>query len=167
MDTLGYQALVHDRLVASGYTVRSAPPSALVGYRRDFRVRWFATTLHLLVHVATTPHVTADGLARFTRASLDHAKLAHGGMRGMQSGVGVVSVVVGDSADEDAHAYALTTTVRDFAAFAWPAVVDLDAQVRSSRTAGPMVGAVYNSWMRAQIDALLPQPDALVGADPR
>ncbi len=67
MDTLGYQALVHDRLVASGYTVRSAPPSALVGYLRD----------------------------------------------------------------------------------------------------RPMGGAVDNSWMRAQIDALLPQPDALVGADPR
>ena len=167
MDTLGYQSLVQDRLATSGYSLRSTPPWGLVGYRRDFRVRWGATTLHLLVHVATTSHVTADELARFTRSSLDQAELAHGGMRGLQSGVGVISAVIGDSADEDAHRYALTTIVRDFATFAWPVVVDLGARVRSSRPSGPVIGAVYNSWMLSQIEALLPQPDALVPADPR
>ncbi len=166
MDTLEYQALVQERLTASGYTLQSVPPWGLVGYRRDFRMRWMATTLHLLVHVATTDHVTADGLAQFTRAALDHAEATRGQMRGLQSGVAVITAVIGESADDDAHAYALRTIQRDFAAFAWPTVVDLGAELRSSHAGSPFVGAVYSGWMRRQIETLLPQPDSLVRSGP-
>ncbi len=161
MDTLGYQALVQERLVAAGYTLRTTPPAGLVGHRRDFRLRWMATAVHTVVHVTTTPHVTADGLAGFTRSALSHAEVAHGQMRGLQSGVAVVAAVIAESADDEAHAYAMRTIPKDFAAFAWPVVVDLGAELRSSHAGSPLVGAVYSSWMRQQIETLLPQPDTV------
>jgi hypothetical protein len=161
VDTLGYQSLVQERLAASGYALQVTPPWGLVGYRRDFRMRWMATTLHLLVHVTTAPHVTADGLHQFTHAALDDAKARRGEMRGLQSGVAVITVVIGDSADRGAHDYARGTIVKEFAAFAWPTVVDLGAQVRSSHAGRPMIGAAYTSWMRQQIETLLPQPGTL------
>lgn len=166
MDPVGYQSLVQERLVTSGYTLMSTPPWGLVGHRKDFRLRWMATTLHLLVHVTTTAHVTADGLAQFTRSALDHAEAAHGQLRGLQSGVAVIAAVVGESADEDAHAYALREIRKEMAAFAWPVLVDLNAGVRSSHAGSPVIGAVYTSWMRRQIETLLPQPDALEAARP-
>jgi len=154
-----YRAAVEARMPAAGFTVLESGPHGLGGYRKDFRLRWMATTLHLFVHVATTEHVTAAGLEQYTRAALAHGNALRGQYRGFQSGVAVITSVVGEDADEDAHAYALGTLVREFAAFAWPTVVDLGIGVRSSHAGRPVVGAVYTSWMRGQVEALLPQPD--------
>lgn len=155
-----YRDAVEARMPAAGYTVQQTGAFGLIGYRKDFKLRWAASTLHLLVHVATVPHVTADALEQYTRGALEHAKATRGQMRGLQSGVAVITSLVGASADEAAHAYATSQVVKGYAAFAWPTVVDLETGVRSSHAGRPILGAFFTGWMRAQVDALLPQPDA-------
>lgn len=158
MSAQQYRDAVETRMRSHGYQVQESSPYGLVGYRRDFRLRWMATTLHLLVHVSTAPRVDAAGLEQYTRAALDHAKATRGEMRGFQSGVAVITAVVGDTVDESAHAFARREIVKGFAAFGWPTVVDLGAGVRTSHVGRPVLGSVYTSWMKRQIDTLLPPP---------
>jgi hypothetical protein len=164
VDTVHYRALIEARMTQNGYEVQRSDASGLLGYRRDFKLAWMATTLHLVVNVATTEHATAADLEQFTRATLEHVKAVKGSMRGFQSGVAAITVVVAESADGSAVQFARSQIVKGFAAFAWPVVVDLGAGVRTSHAGRPVIGGVYTSWMRRQIDALLPEP-ALV-ADP-
>ena len=78
-------------------------------------------------------------------------------MRGAQSGVAAITVLVGESVDEAAAQYARKELVRHFAAFAWPVTVDLSTGERSSHVGRPAIGAVFTGWMRQQIAATLPE----------
>ena len=152
---------VRERVGRSGYTIEpSTGPDQLVAYRSDFRWQWMATKLHTLVVVSTAPVATAEGLRQFATASLEWGKVAKGQMRGAQVGVAVIAAVVCDQADESAVAFARTELVRGYAAFAWPVLVDLGSAQRVAHTGRPRLGAIYTGWMRGQIDALLPAPEA-------
>jgi hypothetical protein len=148
-----------ERLRSAGYDVRVRAVGGvptLTGYRADFRWRWFATKLHLFVCIGAVPVVTLDQITAFTQVSLQHVKDAKGQSRGMQSGVAVISALVGDTVDDDAAAYARSHLERGFAAFAWPVTVDLGTGTRTSHRGRPMLGAIYSGWMRKQIEASLP-----------
>lgn len=161
MTPLEYRAAVESRMVAAGYQIQQSDAYGLIGYRKEFKLRWMASTLHLLVHVTAVPQVTGQGLMEHTQAALEHAKARRGEMRGLQSGVAVITAVVGETADEAAHDYARREIVKGFAAFAWPTVVDLGAGVRTSHVGRPVIGAVFTPWMRQQIETVLPQPGEL------
>ena len=158
MEASQYRALVEARMVENGYQVQHSDPTGLLGYRRQFRLRWMATTLHLLVNVAVADVVTGAQLGQFTQATLEHAKAVKGDLRGFQSGVAAITAVIGHEVGESAATFARDTIVKGFAAFAWPVVVDLSAGTRISHVGRPVLGAVYTSWMRQQIDLLLPAP---------
>ncbi|GAA3812675.1 hypothetical protein [Cellulomonas soli] len=160
MDTTQYRDLVESRMREAGYQIQASSPASLMGYTKAFKLQWMASTLHLLVHVATAPTVTGPELTAFTQQALDHAKATKGQMRGFQSGVAVVTAVVGDHVEEDARRYARDTIVRGYAAFAWPTTVDLGTGTRTTHHGRPVIGAVFTPWIRRQIDTLLPEPGA-------
>ncbi len=161
MNADAYLHAAHQRMAAGGYQagpVQLRGGTALIGYRSDFRLRWMATKLHLFVAVLPVAAVTPDYLRAFAEDVLGHAKATKGGARGLQSGVGAVAALVSDRVEDAAIGYAQRELVRGFAAFAWPAVVDLGRGQVFSQTGRPKIGAVYNGWMREQIAVTLPPP---------
>ena len=130
---------------------------ALTGYRSDFKLQWMASRLHTFVTVRSVPVVTVGELEAFAQASLEYTKAAKGAMRGVQSGVAAIAVLVGESVEEDAAQYARKQLVRNFAAFAWPVTVDLSTGERSSHRGRPTIGAIFTGWMRKQIATALPE----------
>jgi hypothetical protein len=159
-DTRQYVDDISTSLRTAGYEVEMhaiGGMPALTGYRSDFRLRWMASKLHTFVTVRSVPVVTVEELEAFARASLEYTKAAKGSMRGAQSGVAAIAVLVGDTVDEAAAQYARTELVRNFAAFAWPVTVDLSTGERSSHKGRPTIGAIFTGWMRQQIAATLPE----------
>ena len=156
-----YLKLVESRLRAENVEV--APDviggvTALVGYRPRFRLAWMATKLHLFTVVIPVQVVTLDALTHFTNDALQYAVRSKGGLRGFQTGVAAIPVLVGYQVEPDAAAYAEGQIVKRFSAFAWPAAVDL-SQGRVYRHVGRVViGSVYAGWMRSQTELATPAP---------
>lgn len=161
MNPQEYLDTVADRLRGDGAAVDTAVlpgGEALVGYRSQFRLRWMATKLNLFTVVRSVPEVTASALENFSNEALDHGVKLKGRFRGLQTGVAVVPVLVGELVEPSAAEYARTVLVRRWSAFAWPAVVDLDRNVVSSHQGSVTIGGIYASWMRQQTAVALPPP---------
>lgn len=158
MDPQQRLAQVATRMAGAGYTVTPTveigDETALMGHISQFRWRWMATRLHLLVYAQAVDIVTIDRLERFSHRTLEHALAAKGTFVGLQVGVAVAPVLVGARVEPGAARYAQHQIARRFGAFAWPVTVD-SASGSVSRHAGrPAIGAIYTSWMRRQIDAV-------------
>jgi hypothetical protein len=132
--------------------------TTLVGYRSQFRLRWFATRLNLFTVVGSVPTVTVAGLEQFSKDAIDYAIARKGQFRGLQNGVAVIPVLVGDRIEPDAAMYATNTLVRRFSAFAWPATVDLTSRHVHTHEGRVFLGGVYADWMRQQTAIALPDP---------
>jgi hypothetical protein len=161
MHSDAYVSTVHDRMISGGYaTSTEILPGgpALIGYRWDFRLSWAATKLHLFVAVKASTAVSRDDIHTFTAEALTYAKRTKGRFRGMQTGVGVIAVLISNHVDARAKHFAQHDLIRQFAAFAWPVIIDLDNTHIYSQTGNPTVGSLYNNWMREQIAATLPNP---------
>lgn len=149
---------VADRLRADGASVtheQFGGVDAFVGYRSQFRLRWMATKLNLFTVVVSQPSITADGLQQYAKDVLDFANSQKGRFRGLQNGVAAIPVQVGSEIETGAIAFAESKIVKRFAAFAWPAVVDLSTGGVHRHQGRVALGAVYASWMRQQTDLAL------------
>lgn len=156
-----YLELVAKRLQDGGAEVSSEDvggTTVLVGYRPRFRLAWMATRLHLFTVVAPVQTVTLDGLTRFTQDALTYAIKRKGRLRGLQTGVAAIPVMVGVAVEPAAAAYAQHQLLKRWSAFAWPAAVDLSSR-RSFRHEGRVVvGGLYANWMRTQSELATPEP---------
>jgi hypothetical protein len=123
-----------------------------------FRLRWFATRLNLFTVVGSVPTVTVAGLEQFSKDAIDYAIARKGQFRGLQNGVAVIPVLVGDRIEPDAAMYATNTLVRRFSAFAWPATVDLTSRHVYKHEGSVFLGGIYAHWMRQQTAIALPDP---------
>lgn len=146
------------RMRAAGYDITPAVDlggtTALLGHISQFRLRWMATRLHLLVYVTTVPSVTVDGLEQLTRLSLEHAVAAKGELRGLQVAVATLALQIGDEVTEGAQRYAQHQIVRKYAAFGWPVALDAGSGAVYRHTGRPAIGAIYTAWMKQQVDAV-------------
>ena len=132
--------------------------TALVAYRPQFKLAWAATKLHLFTVVMPTPVVTVDALTAFTGDALQYAVNHKGGMRGFQSGVAAIAVMVGQQVEPAAADYAQRQIVKRFSAFAWPAAVDLSRRRTYRHEGRVVVGGLYAGWMRRNCDLATPEP---------
>lgn len=128
---------------------------AVVGYRSAFRARWVATRLHLFTIVVSEPEITVDGLGDFTEEALNFVIAKKGRFKGLQNGVAAIPVQISSNVSTGAAKAAESEIMRRFAAFAWPAVVDLSTGQVHSHVGRPAVGVVYASWMRQQTEIAL------------
>jgi len=152
---------VASRLRADGAEVTTESMrelTMLVGYRSQFRLRWVATRLNLFTMVGSVQTVTVAGLEQFSKDAIDYAIARKGQFRGLQNGVAVIPVLVGERIDPDAATYATNTLVRRFSAFAWPATVDLTSRHVYKHEGRVLIGGVYADWMRQQTAIALPDP---------
>lgn len=156
-----YVDVVRERLVADGCEVTAeqvAGAPAVVGYRSNWRA---LSKMHLFTVVAESETVDAAALEQFTRETSLLAKRRKGAMRGAQSGVFAIAVLVTEYADEAAKELAsrpFRQGLGGFAALVQPAVVDLtDKKVYSFR-GFRIWGAAFASYLRKKNKLYLPDP---------
>lgn len=149
-------AQVARRLTDAGYSVRPVveigDELALLGHTSQFRWRWMATRLHLMVYVQAVDTVTIDRLERFSHGCLEHALAAKGTRLGFHV-LAVAPVLVGARVEPGAASYAQHQIVRRFGAFAWPVAVDATSGAVSRHAGRPYIGAAFTPWLRRQLDA--------------
>lgn len=155
-----YVTEVANRLTADGVDVstvnfRNLP--AVVGYRSEFRLSWMAGRMHLFTVVGAVQLVTAAGLEQFTNDAIDYALSKKGELRGLQSGVAAIPVLVGEHVDPEAVAYTQTAPGRRFAAMGWPVAVDTTTRQVHTFEGRVVLGAVFARWLRQQIAVALPE----------
>ena len=156
-----YLKLVEARLSAEGATVTKEDFNgipAVIGYRPKFRLRWMATKLNLFTIVIPQEAVTEAALQRFTDDALAYAIARKGQLRGLQTGVAAIPVIVGSQIEPAAIAFAEKKIVKKWSAFAWPAIVDLSTGAVHTHQGRVAIGGIYASWMRQQTAVALKAP---------
>lgn len=156
-----YLATVRDLLIADGCQVTDeaiGPVQAMVGYRSNIRA---LSKVHLFTAVASIPEVNEAAIRDFARQVSDYAKARKGQLRGVQSGVMALAVLVAPKVDSAAKQLAATPFrlgLGGFAAMVQPAVVDLtEGRVHTFR--GRRVwGAALAGYLRDKSARYLPDP---------
>jgi len=158
-----YLERVRSQLIGDGCTVGDEIVGgfpAVVGYRPSFQVLALSK-LHLFTVVAVREYVTAGELDAFTQAVSAFAKERKGAMRGAQSGVAAIAVLITEGADDAAKALASKTFrqgMGGFAALVQPALVDLgEGQVHTFRGLR-WWGMVFSSYLKKRSRLYLPDP---------
>jgi hypothetical protein len=129
---------------------------SLVGYRSQFRPL-LMTKINLFTVVAEADAATADTIEEFTSRSLDYGIAQKGRFRGLQNGIAVISILVANTVEPDAIAFAKTHLTRRAGAFAWPVLVDLSLGISYRHEGRVFIGGFFAHWMRDQIDTALPE----------
>jgi hypothetical protein len=119
-----------------------------------------ATRLNLFTVVAEAQTVTAAGLEQFSQDALAYAISKKGRLRGLQTGVATISVLVGTTVEPAAADYAENQLLKRWSAFGWPAAVDLTARTVYRHQGRVVVGGIYAAWMRSQTTLAVPDPPA-------
>jgi hypothetical protein len=81
-------------------------------------------------------------------------------LRGLQTGVATIPVLVGQSVDVSGETFARRQLIKRFSAFGWPVAVDLSARRVYGHEGRVYLGGLYAGWMRERISAALPDPQA-------
>ncbi len=156
-----YLTTVRDRLIQDGCTVTNepiGPVQAMVGYRSDIKA---LSKVHLFTAVATVSEVNEAALRDFAHRVSDYAKAQKGQLRGLQSGVMALAVLVAPNVDDAAKQVAakpFRLGAGGFAAMVQPAVVDLTEGRVSTFRGGRLWGAALAGYLRTKSILYLPDP---------
>jgi hypothetical protein len=119
-----------------------------------------ASRLHLFTIAAVVPEVTVAGLKTFTDFAVDTAIARKKGLpRGLQTGIGVFPVLIGDRVDPVAVQRAMTWQKMRFAAISRPTVVDTANRVVGAYRGTPVFGYAYAAHLRRKSELYFPQPE--------
>src|SRR4051794_13405072 len=115
------------RVLEASYAVQDQSlggRQVLVGHRKDFRLRWFASRLYTTVCVVRFDgDVDTAALDSSLEAAGREARAAAGGTPGLQSGSAVVAVAVLPRMTPTAHDWAARPHGHKFASVAYPVAV--------------------------------------------
>lgn len=156
-----YLTEVRDRLIEDGCTVTHqhiGSVQALVGYRSNIKA---LSKVHLFTAVASVPEVNEAALRDFSQRVSDYAKAQKGRLRGVQSGVMALAVLVTPKVDDAAKEVAakpFRLGAGGFAAMVQPAVVDLvEGRVHTFR-GRRLWGAAFAGYLHQKSTLYLPDP---------
>jgi hypothetical protein len=156
-----YLMVVRDRLIRDGCTVTSqpiGPVKAMVGYRSNIKA---LSKVHLFTAVAAVSEVNEAALRDFSQQVSDHAKAQKAELRGVQSGVMALAVLVAPKVDDAAKQVAarpFRLGAGGFAAMVQPAVMDLtEGRVHTFR-GRRLWGAALAGYLRNKSILYLPDP---------
>ncbi len=131
--------------------VQLAGGSVLVGYQSKFRWKWMATKIHLFIVVVAVPQATSSILATLTNDAISHAKSTKGKLRGLQSGVAVIPILVSADVPAEARATVESPPGKQFAVIQFPAILDSSSEQVYSFAGRVLVGGLYTSWLRERL----------------
>jgi hypothetical protein len=156
-----YLATVRDRMLQDGCKVTDeaiGPVRATVGYRSNVKA---LSKVHLFSAVAGVSEVNQTAIQDFCYRVSDYAKAQKGQLRGLQSGVLALAVLVAPKVDDGAKQVAsepFRLGAGGFAAMVQPAVVDLtEGRVHTFR-GRRLWGAAFAGYLRDKSIRYLPDP---------
>ena len=149
------------RLAADGCDPRWenwGPTPVLIARRSDFQLSWLATRLHLFTLVIAIDEITRPGIEAFTDQATKYAKANKGGLPvGLQNGVAVFPVIVGDRIDPAAASWAEAKQRNHFGVMGRPVVIDAtQGQARVFR-GNLVIGRLYASHLVRKANLYFPQ----------
>lgn len=130
----------------------------VIGYEKKFKLSWAATQLNTFV-VATdfkdekiTPAIIDKHL---TNAFNFTKKNYTGWPRGLQSAIGVISIIISNSVDEDAKEYCIKLkSGKKWAGFTIPVIFNPDTKEVYQFTNSPLWGRLYYPHFKKMINNL-------------
>ena len=127
----------------------------VIGYEKKFRWRWMATQLNTFIVASDCGEetITAQTIEEFLTEAFQYAKKNYSGWpRGLQSGVGVIGILLSTSVSDDAQTYCKELkSGKKWAGFAVPVAVDVAANQVYAFEKNPMWGRIYFPHFKALI----------------
>lgn len=132
--------------------------STVIGYDKQFRWSWMATQLNTF-YVASDlkdTTITEATIEAHMKQAFDYSKNNYKGWpRGLQSGVGVVSILISENVTEEAKVYCKKLkSGKKWAAFTIPVVIDATTKEVFFFDKKPMWGRIYFSYFKKMIEEL-------------
>ena len=124
----------------------------VIGYDKKFKWRWFATQLNtflVAIDFGSDP-VTVSTIEAALTDSFTYAKQNYKGWpRGLQSGLGVITILLSSHIDERAIEYCLELkSGKKWAGFAIPVVIDLSTGQVHYFSRNPIWGRIYYPYFK-------------------
>ncbi|WP_430413079.1 hypothetical protein [Kordia sp.] len=131
---------------------------SVIGYDKQFRWSWMATQLNTFFVASdcgNTP-ITKKFIEEHLKSSFTYTKYAYNGWpRGLQSGVGVISILISDTITEEAKTYCKKLqSGKKWAAFTIPVVIDSNTKEVFFFDKKPMWGRIYFPYFEKIIKEL-------------
>lgn len=130
----------------------------VIGYDKQFRWSWMATQLNTFIMASdlTDQTITVETIENHLKESFDYSRKNYNGwLRGLQSGVGVISILISENVSEDAKVYCKKLkSGKKWAAFTIPVVIDATTKEVFFFDKKPMWGRIYFSFFKKTIQEL-------------
>lgn len=150
------QALNQRNMYFSDDKIMDKP--TVIGYEKKFRWAWMATQLNTFVVASDfgNQEVTVDTIEKHLSQGFDYAKKNYKGWpRGLQSGLGVISIIVSDNLTQEAINYCHQLgSGKKWSAFTIPVLIHSSTGEVHSFDKKPMWGAIYYPHFRTMINDL-------------
>ncbi len=132
--------------------------TSVIGYEKKFRWRWMATQLNTFIVVTDFGNLTIDSAMienHLTEAFNFSKKHYTGWPRGLQSGIGVISILISSNITDEAKDYCQKLkSGKKWAGFTIPVVYDTSTNNTYEFEKYPMWGRIYYPHFRRLINGL-------------
>jgi len=137
------EVLKKDNLFIENTTINGIECS--VGYEKQFRWSWLATQLNTFVFIGSTNQpINKDLIERFSNGCYEYSiKNNKGWPRGLQSGVGSIAILKGNTIDQDAYAFCEKPSKKHWSAFEIPVIYDNTNNKEIKYLKRPVWGTIY------------------------
>jgi hypothetical protein len=131
---------------------------SVIGYEKKFRWAWMATQLNTFIIVSDygDQEVTVSDIEAHLNSSFDYAKANYNGWpRGLQSGLGVITVLLSTNLSQEAIDYCKELkSGKKWAGFTIPVVINTESNTLYAFDKKPMWGRIYYPHFEQLINGL-------------
>jgi hypothetical protein len=151
------QKLVSESIFLSDIEIQAKP--TVIGYEKKFKWSWFATQLNTFIVVSDygNESITPEIIERHLTEAFDFASRNYTGWpRGLQSGVGVISVLISSNVSPQAKAYCRELkSGKKWAGFTIPVTIDSSTNEVSYFEKNPVWGRIYYPHFKSLINSVV------------
>ncbi|PKB45047.1 hypothetical protein AX016_3283 [Cellulophaga sp. RHA19] len=131
---------------------------SVIGYEKKFKLSWMATQLNTFIVVTDfkDEKITSTIVDQHLTESFNFTKKNYTGWpRGLQSAIGVVSILISNNIDEDAKEYCKKLkSGKKWAGFTIPVIFNPDTKEVHQFDKNPMWGRIYYPHFKKMINSL-------------
>lgn len=140
----------------SSDSIKSKP--TVIGYDKKFRWRWMATQLNTFIIASDFGNetISVQTIEEFLTDSFRYAKDNYRGWpRGLQSGLGVIVILISEKVDQEAIEYCKKLkSGKKWAGFAIPVTIDASSKQVYFFDHKPMWGRIYYPYFNKMINQI-------------
>lgn len=130
----------------------------VIGYDKKFKWSWFATQLNTFFVASDfkDKEISLQTIESHLKQAFEYSRKNYKGWpRGLQSGVGVVSILISENVTEEAKIYCKKLqSGKKWAAFTIPVVIDTSTNEVFAFDKNPLWGRIYFPYFKKMIQEL-------------